>query len=306
MEKNKATDSPCNLCPRRCGALRAAGARGFCGAGSLAKVALVSLHPWEEPCLAGEKGAGTVFFSHCELRCVFCQNHAISTEGFGIEVSTARLAEIFLEQQAKGAATLDLVSPTHYAMPIREALLLAKQQGLQIPVVYNSSGYESVATLEAMRGLVDVFLPDFKYLDEAMALRYSSAPHYFAHASQAILKMRELMPQDIFDATGRMQKGLLIRLLVLPNHRRDSMAVLDWLAKHLGTTTRVSIMRQYTPMYRAANFPEINRPLTTFEYESVVRHALSLGFTHAYVQEGAAVSESFVPAFDGHGVMNRK
>ena len=291
----------CELCPRRCRADRTKAA-GFCGAGTKVRVALVSLHPWEEPCLTGEKGAGTVFFSHCNLRCCFCQNYEISHEGRGIEVSEERLSEIFLEQQKRGAATLDLVTPTHYVPQILSALAMAKEKGFSLPVVYNSSAYETVETIEALRGAVDIFLPDLKYGSEESASVYSGAPDYVRTAKAAIRKMAEIAGSPQLDGKGQMLRGVLVRHLVLPGHRKESMEILDWLWESFGSSIYVSLMNQYTPMYRAREYKELGRRLTTFEYESVVGHAAELGMIHCYVQERRAASEEYVPNFDGSGV----
>ncbi len=291
----------CTLCPRRCGVDRAERA-GFCGAGMQARIALVSLHPWEEPCLTGEKGAGTVFFSYCNLRCCYCQNHEISHGGKGTEVSDARLAEIFLEQQARGAATLDLVTPTHYVPQILHALSLAKEKGFHLPVVYNSSGYETVETIEALRGSVDIFLPDLKYAEKESAREYSAAPDYFPVAQAAIRQMVAQAGPVQFAEDGHMIRGVLVRHMVLPGHRHESMKLLDWLWQTFGDTIQISLMNQYTPMYHADAHKPLNRRLTTFEYESVVDHAMALGITHCYVQERRAASKEYVPQFDGRGV----
>ena len=291
----------CNLCPRRCGVDRRSQA-GFCGAGAKVRIALVSLHQWEEPCLVGEKGAGTVFFSYCNLRCVYCQNHEISHGGRGEEVTVERLAEIFLEQQARGAATLDLVTPTHYVPQIIAALDMARGKGFALPVVYNSSGYETVATIEALRGYVDIFLPDLKYREEASGSEYSAAADYFACASEAIKKMVEIIGPVQFADNGQMKRGVLVRHMVLPGHRHESMALVKWLWETFGKNIQVSLMSQYTPMYKASEHKKINRRLTTFEYESVVDYALSLGLENAYVQERRSASEEYVPDFNGTGV----
>ncbi|BEU86932.1 radical SAM protein [Selenomonas sp. TAMA-11512] len=306
---SKALLSDCTLCPRNCRVNRLAGELGFCGAGVRPRVALVCLHPWEEPCLAGDKGAGTVFFSHCSLRCVFCQNHAISHSrgpaAKGCEVSIGRLAEIFLEQEARGAATLDLVSPTHYLPQIVDALRIAKAHGLSLPVVWNSSGYDAPAALGRLRGLVDIFLPDVKYLDPVSAKRYSSAEDYPSHILPVLEAMLALVGDPQFSSDGRMKKGVLVRHLILPGRRHESMAILDTLHERFGDRVYLSLMNQYTPLYRASSHREINRPLTTFEYESVLDHARGLGITRCYVQEGGTVSDSFVPIFDGQGVKKR-
>lgn len=291
----------CELCPRRCGVDRTR-QKGFCGAGEAVRVALVSLHPWEEPCLTGEKGAGTVFFSHCNLRCCFCQNHEISHEGKGVEISMERLAAIFMEQQERGAATLDLVTPTHYVPQILTALSMAKQGGFSLPVVYNSNGYETVETVDLLKGAVDVFLPDLKYRWQESAGEYSGAPDYFEAASQAICRMVEQVGPVQLDPAGGLRRGVLVRHLVLPGHRRESMELLDWLWDTFGERIYLSLMSQYTPMYRAGEHKKINRRLTTFEYESVVAHAAELGFTRCYIQERRAASEEYVPVFDGSGV----
>ena len=291
----------CTLCPRLCHADRRT-RPGFCGAGMRAKVALASLHPWEEPCLTGTAGAGTVFFSHCTLSCCYCQNHAISHGGEGIEVSDERLAEIFLEQQERGAATLDLVTPTHYLPQILHGLDMARARGLTLPVVYNSGGYERVETIRTLGSYVDIFLPDLKYMDEKSAREYSRAPDYFPVAGRAIRQMVKETGPVVMDEEGRMLRGVLVRHLVLPGGRHDSMAILDWLWKEFGDDIRISLMNQYTPMYEAEKHGVLRRRLTTFEYESVVEHALDLGITHCYVQERRAASEEYVPSFDGRGV----
>lgn len=291
----------CMLCPRRCGVDRRESV-GFCGAGALARIALVSLHHWEEPCLTGDNGAGTVFFSYCNLRCCFCQNHEISHGGKGVEVTDERLAELFLEQQQRGAATLDLVTPTHYVPQIIHALDMARTKGFRLPVVYNSGAYETVETIESLRDYVDVFLPDLKYIEAASAKEYSQAEDYFPVASAAIRRMVEIAGSLQFDEDGQLRRGVLVRHLVLPGHRHESMRVLDWLWQTFGDTIQISLMNQYTPMYKAAEHKGMNRRLTTFEYESVVNHAVDLGITNCYVQEGQTASEKFVPTFDNRGV----
>jgi len=291
----------CNLCPRRCGVNRTKRV-GFCGAGEKVRIALVSLHQWEEPCLVGDKGAGTVFFSYCSLRCVYCQNHAISHGGQGVEVTTERLAEIFLEQQARGAATLDLVTPTHYVPQIIAALDIAKARGLTLPVVYNSSAYENVETVEALKGYVDVYLPDMKYMSAASGGEYSAAADYFAAASAAITRMVEQVGPVQFATDGQLRRGVLVRHMVLPGHRHESMDIVKWLWETFGKTVQVSLMNQYTPMYKAAEHKPLNRRLTTFEYDSVVDYALQLGMDNAYIQERRSASAEFVPDFNGAGV----
>ncbi|MBR1553435.1 MAG: radical SAM protein [Schwartzia sp.] len=293
----------CTLCPRRCGVNRLNGELGYCGAGRLARSSLVSLHPREEPCIAGKNGAGTVFFSHCSLRCLFCQNSLISHEENGIDVTEERLAEIFLEQQERGAATLDLVTPTHFAPQILAALRMAKSRGLTLPVVWNSSGYERAEIIRAAADEIDVFLPDLKYIDEKSASECSDAREYFSYASAAIEAMVEAKGAPVLREDGILASGVLVRHLILPGRRKESMKILDWLWATFGDTIMLSLMGQYTPMYRAAEIKGMNRKLTTFEYESVVGHALDLGITRCYVQERGAASEEFVPKFDGTGVI---
>ncbi|MBR2214170.1 MAG: radical SAM protein [Selenomonadaceae bacterium] len=292
----------CRLCPRRCGVNRYK-RRGFCGADALAEVALATLHPWEEPCLVGEKGAWAVFFAHCSLRCVYCQNHEISQERDGVPVSVERLAQIFLAAEREGAATLDLVSPTHYLPQLLTALDMAKKDGLSLPVVYNSGGYEELASLDMLRGKIDIFLPDLKYREEASAAEYSGAADYFAVAAAALRRMVAITGEVEISPTGIMQKGVLVRHLVLPGHRHESMRLLDWLWSEFEGSIYLSLMRQYTPLYRAKEHPPLHRRLTTFEYESVVDHAAALGFTQCYVQEPSAASAEYVPLFDGRGVV---
>ncbi len=291
----------CDICPRRCGVNRIAGELGYCGAGSAVRVALVSLHQWEEPCLTGSRGAGTVFFSHCNMKCVFCQNYDISSEGKGLEISQERLTEIFLEQQARGAASLDLVTPTHYVPQIIGALDAAKKRGFSLPVVYNCGGYELPETIEALRGYVDIFLPDLKYFDDALSVRYSNAANYFRYASASIEKMYEITGPFRMDG-ARMTRGVLVRHLILPGHYRDSFKILDYLKNTFGDNIYVSLMNQFTPMPQAACCPEINRRLTTYEYEKVLDYAEKIGLQNCFIQRGRTALEKFIPKFDGTNV----
>lgn len=287
---------PCELCPRRCRVDRV-NRLGFCGAAENLRVALVSLHQWEEPCLVGERGAGTIFFSHCNLRCVYCQNYSISHEGFGKKISMERLAEIFIEQQNRGAANVELVTPTHYTEQICAAIDIAKASGLTLPIVWNSNAYENLETLELLRGRVDIFLPDLKYFDDTAARTFSNAPNYFAIASAAIKKMFELVGSaQIVDR--QMTRGVIVRHLVLPNYRRDAMKIIDWLYETFGDEIFISLMNQYTPIYRADEFKKISRALTTFEYQSVVDHAAELGIRNCFVQIGKTADKSFIPNFN--------
>lgn len=291
----------CELCPRKCKVDRKK-FFGFCGAGEKIRVALVSLHKWEEPCLVGENGAGTIFFSHCNLKCVFCQNFKISHENFGKEISIERLAEIFIEQQNRGAANVELVTPTQYVPQICAAIDIAKNFGLKIPVVYNSNAYENIETLNLLKNRVDIFLPDLKYFSDDLAKTYSNAPNYFEVATAAIKKMFELVGENKFDSNGLMIRGVIVRHLILPNARHDSMKILDWLHETFGDKIFLSLMNQYTPIFRAGDFKKISRRLTSFEYKSVVNHAVELGIKNCFVQTSDAVGESFIPNFNLEGV----
>lgn len=291
---------PCEMCPRRCRVDRV-NRFGFCGAGENLRVALVSLHKWEEPCLVGENGAGTIFFAHCNLKCVYCQNFSISHEGYGADISIERLAEIFIEQQRRGAANVELVTPTHYTEKICAAIDLAKSRGLTLPIVWNSNAYENLETLELLRGRVDIFLPDLKYFDETAARNFSAAPNYFAIATAAVVKMFELVGAAQI-LGGQMIRGVIVRHLVLPNHRRDAIKIVDWLHATFGDEIFISLMNQYTPLYRAAEFKKISRKLTTFEYQSVVEHAANIGVKNCFVQIGKTADAKFIPNFDLRGV----
>ena len=288
----------CTLCPRCCGVNRNAGARGFCGAGRTVRVARTMLHAWEEPCLVGAHGAGAVFFSHCTLRCVYCQNHTISHEGSGTEMSVEELASCFLTLQQDGAATLDLVTPTHYTPQILAALCLARAQGLSLPVVWNTSGYETVENIARLAGAVDIYLPDLKYDAEESGRLYSAAPDYAAAAWAALGAMVAQVGSVQFATNGQLTHGVLVRHLVLPGHRHESIALVRRLWATFGDAIQLSLMRQYTPLYRAHEFPPLHRRLTTFEYESVVNAARELGMKRVYVQGAEAVGAQYVPDFE--------
>ncbi len=293
----------CRLCPRRCGVDRTAGETGFCRAGALPRVALASLHQWEEPCLSGKRGSGTVFFSRCNLACVFCQNHLISQQDRGADIPVDRLAAIFLEQQQRGAHNLNLVTPTPYVPQIIAALALARDSGFHLPVVYNTAAYDSLETIEALRGWIDVYLPDLKYCDEALAVRYSRAPGYFFHALRAIGAMIRQTGDCVFDDEGLLRRGVLIRHLALPGQTEDSRRILQAIRDNFGPDSWFSLMNQYTPQPGLANFPELERPLAAAEYDGLIDFALSLGLENGFIQEGGAVSESFIPSFNLDGVI---
>lgn len=292
----------CSLCPRACGANRDAGQVGRCHAGGALRVARAALHMWEEPCLSGLEGSGAVFFSGCSLGCIFCQNSRISQEASGLEISTERLAEIFLELQEQGANNINLVTAAQYTLQVRDALLEAKKAGLGIPVVYNSSGYEQVKTLQMLEGLVDIYLPDLKYLSEDLAERYSHAADYPEYAKAAIDEMVRQQPIPEFDARGMMQRGVIVRHLLLPGHVREAKKVIQYLYDTYGDSVYISMMNQYTPVHSNFADPLLNRRVTKREYERLLDFASELGVTNGFYQEGATASESFIPAFDYQGV----
>lgn len=295
--------SNCIVCPRECGVNRLNGQRGYCGVTDSLVVARAALHFWEEPCISGTVGSGTVFFGGCNLKCIFCQNHSIAIGDCGKEISPSRLVEIFLELQEKGAANINLVTPTHYIPQIRDALLLAKEQGLQLPIVYNSGGYENADSLRLLEGLVDIYLPDLKYFSSELSLKYSCAANYFEKACSALAEMYRQVGIPVFDdATGLMKRGMIVRHLILPGQTKDSKKVLRYLHETYGNTIYVSIMNQYTPLTHVAHISELNRRVTAEEYDKVIHFALRLGIENAFIQEGETAEESFIPPFDLEGV----
>lgn len=292
----------CRLCPRNCGANRVSGQTGYCGMDSKLYAARAALHFWEEPCISGTCGSGAVFFSGCNLKCVFCQNHTIA-HGDGKEITVERLAEIFLELQEKGAANINLVTGTHYIPQICVALQIAKAKGLVLPVVYNTSGYEEVASLRMLEGLVDIWLPDFKYVSPEPSSAYSFAPNYFEKASMALAEMVRQAGKPVFDeATGLMKRGVIVRHLVLPGQSRDTKRVLRYLHETYGDQIYISIMNQYTPLPHVAEIPELNHPLPPEEYDKILLFAERLGIENGFCQEGETAKESFIPSFDYEGV----
>jgi putative pyruvate formate lyase activating enzyme len=295
--------NPCNLCPRECGVNRDQ-QLGFCKCGSQIKVARAALHFWEEPCISGSKGSGTVFFGGCTLQCCYCQNYSISSESFGKEISVERLAEIFLELQANGALNINLVTATQYLMQVLKALDRVKSK-LKIPVVYNCGGYEKVETIRALKGYVDIYLPDLKYYSSVLSLKYSYAQDYFEVAAAAIEEMVAQTDGLKFDDDGVLQRGVIIRHLVIPGCRKDSMQILKWISENLPKDKYLlSLMSQYTPTpaYKSTEYKEINRRITTFEYESVVKEAMRLGLDRGFMQERSSAKEEYTPPFDLEGV----
>jgi len=294
----------CRRCPRNCAANRSAetkGTYGYCKVSDIPKVARAALHFWEEPCISGEEGSGTVFFSGCNLRCVYCQNVEIAAGVRGKEISVERLSEIFLELQEQGANNINLVTPSHYYKQIKEALLLVKDR-LHIPVIANTSSYDSVESLREMEGCIDIYLADYKYIDKQLAEKYSHAADYPEVAAKALQEMFRQVGEPVFDEHGKMKKGMIIRHLLLPGCVEDSKAVLRFLYESFGDSVFISIMNQYTPLSHVENYPEINRKVTEEEYEEVVDYAIELGVENGFVQEGETAEESFIPPFNGEGV----
>ncbi|MDE6276390.1 MAG: radical SAM protein [Clostridia bacterium] len=286
----------CRLCPRKCSVDRTV-SRGYCNQNSL-KVARASLHKWEEPIISGSSGSGTVFFSGCNLKCVYCQNFDVS-RGKGKEITAQNLADIFEKLEDLGAHNINLVTPTHFVDDIIAACQIYKPK---IPIVYNCGGYESPDTLDRLKDIVDIFIPDFKYCDNALAKRYSNCEDYFEVCAKAILKMRQLCPDDVIQ-DGLMKKGLIIRHLVLPNAIDNTKGALNWIANNLPKDTYISLMCQYVPFGNANKFPEINRKLKPLEYKIAVQHALKLGLDNTFVQSLESATDDYIPDFDDRSLI---
>ena len=292
----------CRLCPRNCRVDRSNGQRGFCGAGALVRVGRAALHMWEEPCISGENGSGTVFFSYCTLQCVYCQNAQISQGHSGKEITVERLAEIFLELQQQGANNINLVTPTHYLPQITTALEIARNNGLRLPIVYNTSGYEKPEMIQKLEGYVDVYLPDFKYYSADAARRYSAAPDYIEVAKQALDVMVRQVGKPQFDDDGIMTKGVIVRHLILPGRYEESKQLLAYLHQQYGNDIYISLMNQYTPFAQVKNYPELNCKIPQKVYEQIIDYAVELGIENGFIQEEGTAEESFIPNFDGQGV----
>lgn len=300
--KNMNKYENCLLCPRKCGINRRTGQTGVCGVSSEIKVARAALHYWEEPCISGKKGSGAVFFSGCSLHCVFCQNREISDGKAGKVISKERLSDIFIELVDKGANNINLVTPGQYIPDIVWAVNDAKSRGMKLPIIYNTSGYENVTELKQLEGIVDVYLPDFKYMDSTLSAMYSRAKDYPSVAKQALSEMVRQQPDVVIDdATGLIQKGVIVRQLLLPGHVNDAKAVLKYLYDTYHDHVYISMMSQFTPI-ALKDYPEINRTVTRREYERLVDYALKIGITNAFIQEGDVAKDSFIPAFDCEGV----
>lgn len=300
--KNMNKYENCLLCPRKCGINRRTGQTGVCGVSSEIKVARAALHYWEEPCISGKRGSGAVFFSGCSLHCVFCQNREISDGKEGKVISKERLSDIFMELEGKGANNINLVTPGQYIPDIVWAVNNARSRGMKLPIIYNTSGYENVTELKLLEGIVDVYLPDFKYMDSTLSARYSRAKDYPSVAKQALSEMVRQQPDVVIDdATGFIQKGVIVRQLLLPGHVNDAKAVLKYLYDTYHDHVYISMMSQFTPI-ALKDYPEINRTVTRREYERLVDYALEIGITNAFIQEGDVAKDSFIPAFDCEGV----
>ena len=300
--KNMNKYENCLLCPKKCGINRRTGQTGVCGVSSEIKVARAALHYWEEPCISGKRGSGAVFFSGCSLHCVFCQNREISDGKEGKVISKERLSDIFIELADKGANNINLVTPGQYIPDIVWAVNDAKSRGMKLPIIYNTSGYENVTELKLLEGIVDVYLPDFKYMDSTLSARCSRAKDYPSVAKQALSEMVRQQPEVVIDdATGLIQKGVIVRQLLLPGHVNDAKAVLKYLYDTYHDHVYISMMSQFTPI-ALEDYPEINRTVTKREYERLVNDALEIGITNAFIQEGDVAKDSFIPAFDCEGV----
>ena len=287
----------CNLCPRCCFVNRNNGELGFCNSGNKIKIAKAYLHMWEEPPITGKKGSGTIFFSGCNLRCIFCQNYYISDMNNGVEITVDRFSQVCLDLQSRGATNINLVTPTHYAPLLIDGIKLAKQNGLCIPIVYNSSGYENIDTIKMFDGLVDVYLPDFKYYSDELAIKYSGCKNYFKYACLAIDEMIRQKGECIFDKEGNIISGVIIRHLIIPSRVEDSKKILNYLYKKYGDKIYFSIMNQYTPVKKFKD-EELNRIVSNHEYDEVIDYAWNLGIRQAFIQDGVTQNCSFIPEWD--------
>lgn len=294
-------DEICNICPRKCGVDRRV-SLGFCQMPDVLYAARAALHFWEEPCISGTNGSGTVFFSGCNLRCVYCQNRDIAHKNFGKEITTDKLCDIFLGLHNKNAHNINLVTPTHYAFKIKDSLLKARAKGLDIPVIYNTSGYECVETLKELADVTDIYMTDFKYWLSDTAARYSKSPDYSEVAKKALDVMVRLQPDLIFDDSGILQKGVIVRIMLLPGHVYEAKRILEYVYKKYGDSVILSLMSQYTPIDIPEGYSEINRKVRKKEYESLVSHAIDLGVKNVYIQEGDSADESFIPPFTLEGI----
>lgn len=292
----------CNLCPRHCNADRENGSVGYCRMPGDVMASKAYLHMWEEPCISGTSGSGTVFFTGCTLRCIYCQNSAISKGSGGKKLTVRELADVFVNLWKKGAHNINLVTPTHYVPGIKEALILAKTEGMNLPVVYNTGGYELVETLKSMENHVDIYLPDFKYIDGNTALKYSGAEDYPTVAKLALEEMVRQKPRVVFDENSIAVSGVIVRHLLLPGNLKNSKGVIEYIYKTYGDSVYISIMNQYTPIGEFRDYPELSETPSRREYEKLVDYALSLGVSNAYIQDSSSSGKVYIPDFDMEGI----
>ena len=288
----------CNICPHRCNINRAQGLIGRCKCNNKIKIALASIHKYEEPCISGKNGSGTIFFSNCNLNCIYCQNYEISQQGKGKTISIQQLADIFIKQQNKNANNINLVTPTMYVPQIIESIKLAKKNGLKIPIIYNSNGYENIQTIKMLKGHIDIYLPDLKYYSNEMAKKYSNVDNYFQTAVVAIKEMQKQVGNPVFDENGIIKKGVIIRHLILPNHLMNTKNILKYIKENFQEDTYISLMAQYFPTYKAKQSDTINRKLTKKEYKEIENYLYLLNFKNGYIQELGEHEEEYVPKFD--------
>ncbi len=292
------TFEKCNICPHECNINRKQGKTGRCKATDKLRIALYSIHQFEEPCISGENGSGTVFFSNCNLNCIYCQNYEISQQGKGKEITVQELAEIFLKQQQRKVENINLVTPTSYVLPIIEAIKIAKQRGLTIPIVYNTNAYEKIETLKLLEGYIDIYLPDLKYARNQLGIEYSNVNNYFEVATNAIKEMLRQVGTPQLNQKGIMKKGVMVRHLVLPNHIENSKKVLHWIKKNLPNETFVSVMAQYFPTYKAKDVEKLNRKLTKQEWDEIEKYIEELEIENGFVQELGEHEEEYVPIWE--------
>lgn len=287
----------CNICPHKCGVNRLNGIKGRCKCDNKIKIALASVHNYEEPCISEKNGSGTVFFSNCNLNCIYCQNYEISQLGKGKEITIEHLAQIFIKQQEKNVNNINLVTPTMYVPQIIEAIKIARKKGLNIPIIYNSNGYENVETIKKLNGYIDIYLPDLKYYSNEIAVKYSKAPNYFEIATKAILEMINQVETPEFNENGLIKKGVIIRHLVLPGHIQNSKHILKWLKENVNSRAYVSVMAQYFPTYKAKEDKYLNRKLTNKEYSEIEQYLYLLDIENGYMQDLGKHEEEYVPDF---------
>lgn len=288
----------CQICPHRCNINRSIGNKGRCKCDDKIKIALASIHQYEEPCLSEGGGSGTIFFTNCNLNCMYCQNYEISQQGKGKEITIEELARIMLKQQEKGVNNINLVTPTMYVYQIIEAIKIARKNGLMIPIIYNTNGYENIETIKALKGYIDIYLPDLKYYSDELSKKYSNINHYFEIATKAIKEMKQQIGTSEFDENGIMKKGIIIRHLVLPNHIQNTKHILKWIKENMPEDTYVSVMAQYFPTYKAKEDEQLNRKLTKKEYKEVETYLYTLDLQNGYIQELGEHEEEYVPNFD--------